>query len=277
MRWLWPATKTRMKPTVRRLAVWRGSSAAGTLKARRSSAVRASMRRRRPAPAVVRQRCAVKSVRHETVLSLSTIGFARLRLPLAGDHRLERVDADALQPRRRDRGLVGRLAAGAQLAAVERVADLDALGLAVADLGRDEDRRELRRRAGRVGADADGADAAELEPAVLRVAGELLAARVGDEAAGHAAEVAEERRPSRARRGACRSGAGSPAWLGAGVGGRRRRGRRRRRRLGHRLHRGRGLGVGLGGADVVRRGDDDGDHVADVGARSACTSRPSRR
>ena len=41
------------------------------------------MRRRRPAPAVVRQRCAVKSVRQETVLSLSTIGFARLRLPLA--------------------------------------------------------------------------------------------------------------------------------------------------------------------------------------------------
>ena len=152
-----------------------------------------------------------------------------LALALGGHHRLELVDADALEPRRRDRGLVGRLAADAQLAAVERVADLDALGLAVADLGRDEDRRELRRRAGRVGADADGADAAELEPAVLRVAGELLAARVGDEAAGHAAEVAEER--IRAGRGGERVGHGPRAGGRRRVRGcRRGRGRRRRRR-----------------------------------------------
>ena len=49
----------------------RGSSAAGTLKESRISVVRESIRRRRPAPAVVRQRWAVKSVRHETVLRFS--------------------------------------------------------------------------------------------------------------------------------------------------------------------------------------------------------------
>ena len=75
---------TRMKPIVRRCLTWRGSSGLATLNATPVSAVRASMRSRRPAPAVVFHRWAVKSVLHGTVLSLSvtTLAFDFFFLPL---------------------------------------------------------------------------------------------------------------------------------------------------------------------------------------------------
>ena len=60
-----------MKPTVRAFLTCRGSSGLATLKDTPESAERASMRSRRPAPAVVFQRWAVNSVLHGTVLSLS--------------------------------------------------------------------------------------------------------------------------------------------------------------------------------------------------------------
>ena len=229
-----------MKPTVRRLAVWRGSSAAGTLNAeaaqrrpRVDPQAQAGARRRPPALGG-EQRAAGDG------LELQHDRLGALALALAGDRGLQRVDAEPLQLRRGDRRLVARLAADAQLAAVERVAERDALGLGVADLGRDEDRREPGRRAGGVGADADGADAAEREPAVLRVARELLAARGGDEAAGHVAEVgpvgSEPKNGGAAAvvigvaAGRRVTGRGVGAAVGVAVGRawRRRRGRRRR-------------------------------------------------
>ena len=79
-----PATNTRMKPIVRGLRSVRGSSGLATVKATPLIAVRASMRRRSPAPAVVRQRWAVNSVRHGVVLSLSTttLPFERFLRPV---------------------------------------------------------------------------------------------------------------------------------------------------------------------------------------------------
>ena len=97
-----------MKPTTRRLALCCGSSAAGTPKESPASAVRESMRRRSPAPAVVRQRWAVKRVWQGTVASFSET--VRV-LPRAAAHgRAQRVDADPAELARGERRRMARAA-----------------------------------------------------------------------------------------------------------------------------------------------------------------------
>ena len=117
---------------------WRGSSGGRTVKKTFCIAERASMRRRRPKPAVVRHRWAVNSVRQVTVLSLSvtTFFFAPFFLPLIVALRMS--DADLVQLLGRDGGLPALLL-GLELLAVELVGDL--LGLAAADLRRQRDGR----------------------------------------------------------------------------------------------------------------------------------------
>ncbi len=66
---------TRMKPIVRGFLTCRGSSGLATVNFTPVSAERASMRSRRPAPAVVFHRWAVNSVLHGTVLSFSVTTF----------------------------------------------------------------------------------------------------------------------------------------------------------------------------------------------------------
>ena len=149
------------------------------------SAVRESTRRRSPAPAVVRQRCAVKSVWQGWVWSVERDG---LRGAAATAHRgAQRVHADLAELGRGERRAVARVLGRADRAPVELVAD--ALGLAAGDLGGQAQRRGAQRGARGVGAHADGADAGEGDAAVLGAADELLAAGLVDQAAGDAGEV----------------------------------------------------------------------------------------
>jgi hypothetical protein len=167
------------------LALCAGSSAAGTLNDSWVSAVRESTRRRSPAPAVVRQRCAVKSVWQGWVCSVRATVFAAPRRPAHGG--AQRVHADLAELGRGERRAVARVVGRAHGAPVEQVAD--ALGLAAGDLGRQAQRRGAQRGARRVGAHADGPDAGEGDAAVLGAADELLAAGLVDQATGHTGEV----------------------------------------------------------------------------------------